>query len=630
MLRSIKRTSLLLILLSALCYMLFASSPALAKSFRYKEWDVDVIVNTDSTLEVTETHHEVITGEYTGRYRNLYYGDNILDFSDISVSENGVPYKPGTVVKGVVNEPGLFQYTDYKYTGDYLEILWSFRAADEEKTFTLKYDVNGGFYYYDDADKLEWKAVSEVREEPIDSVIVTVHLPEDLNLKKDDIGLNADGDSLTMKQIDDRTVRFAGKNLGANTKFWVGVRFPKGYLTVNPNLLAKQKANEALQTRVRYGMIVSLGLSILLVIAVFLVMLLIWYRFGRERNVPPVAEYLTEPPDDAPPAIVSEVIFEKTETKDINATLVDLARRGYLKFWNKPDDTLFQWLGDKGDLRPYEKQLIADLFSGQQTAELSTFKNVFYKKIPTLQKMMAEESVKLGFYEMTPAAVRRRYYIAGILSMVLAGLIGCCSIGSLSDYFQGANETLVNIIMFAPPSAIGLSGLIILIFGYLMPRKTAKGAEERAKWWAFHNYLANIQKYGMTGKAQEIFERYIPYAVAFGLESVFTASFNAKEVIPPIWFMPYWYPGYPDHDWAQRTWESEHPGQAMPTGDAALGGLGGFDLNSMSDSFTSTLNDVASTLTSAPSSSSSGGGGFSGGGGGFSGGGGGGGGSGGW
>ncbi|MFH1737161.1 MAG: DUF2207 domain-containing protein, partial [Actinomycetota bacterium] len=290
-----QRRSVTLVLLSALCYMLFASSPVLAKSFRYKEWDVDVVVNTDSTLDVTEIHHEVISGEYTGRYRNLYYGDNILDFSDISVSEKGVPYKQGTVIKGVVNEPGLWQYTDYKYTGGYLEVLWSFRAADEEKTFTLKYNVNGGFYYYDEADKLEWKAVSEVREEPIDSVIVTVHLPKDLDLKTEDIGLNADGDFLTMKQIDERTVRFTGKNIGANTKFWVGVRFPKGYLTVNQDLLAKQKANEALQTRVRYGMIASLGLSILLVIVVFLVMLLIWYRFGREREIPPVAEYLTEP-----------------------------------------------------------------------------------------------------------------------------------------------------------------------------------------------------------------------------------------------------------------------------------------------------------------------------------------------
>lgn len=617
---------LFLFLLSALCYPLFAA-PALAadKSFRYTLWESDIVVNKNSTLDVTETYHEQITGEYTGRYRNLYYGDNVLGFSDFEVSENGIPYKQGTVIKGTVNDPGLFMDADYKYSGDYVEVLWSFRAKDEDKTFTLKYKVDGGFYYYTDADKLEWKAISEVREQPIDSVKVTVHLPKDLDLKKEDIGLNTDGESLSMKQTDKRTVVFTGKNLGANTKFWAGVRFPKGYLTVNPALLAQQQKKEALQSRVRWGMVASIVFSVMFVILVFLGMLLIWYKFGREREVPSVAEYLTEPPDDASPAVVSMLVFEEAGTKDINATLVDLARRGYLKFWDKPGGTLFQWLGDKGDLRPYEQQLIADMFAGQQTAELSSFKNVFYKKIPNIRKMMSEEAVKMGYYSMSPAKVRARYYWAGGLMLVLGGLLSCCTIGVLSDLFTGASENLTNIIIFSPPGAVVIAAVIVMIIGYLMPQKTAKGAEERAKWWAFRNYLANIQKYGTAGKAQEIFEKFIPYAVAFQLESVFTASFDAKEVIPPIWFAPYWLAGYPDRDWAQNTWNKEHPGEAMPTDGT---GLGGFDLNSMSDSFTNTLNDVASTLTSQPSSSS--GGGFSGGGGGFSGGGGGGGGSGGW
>lgn len=623
----IKRCSLALIFFIAFSLLFAAPVLAADKSFVYKEWNVDVVVNKDSTLKVTETYDEEITGEWNGRYRDLMYGDNVLGFYDISVEENGVPYKYGAVVKGSTgNIVGTFFYSDYKYNGGYLEVLWAIHAVDEERTFVLKYKVDGGFYYYDTADKLEWKAVSEVREQTIDSVKVTVHLPKDVELKKEDIGLNADGDSLTMKQTGKRTVVFTGKNLGSNTRFWAGVRFPKGYLTVNPLLLAQQRKNEELAARVRWGMIAAIAFSVMFVVLVFLGMLLIWYKFGRDEEVPLVAEYLTEPPDDAPPAVVSEVLFEDTGMKDINATLVDLGRRGYLKFWDKPGDTLFQWLGDQGDLRPFEQQLVADVFSGQQTAELSSFKNVFYSKIPKIRKMMSEEAVKMGFYAMTPAKVRSRYYWAGGLMMVLGGLLACCTIGGLSDFFTGASEALTNIIVFSPPAAVVASAVIVMIGGYLMPRKTAKGAEERAKWWAFRNYLANIQKYGTGGKAQEIFEKYIPYAVAFELEAVFTASFDAKEVIPPIWFAPYWMAGYPDHDWARNTWNNEHPGEPMPTGGA---GLGGFDLNTMSDSFTNTLNDVASTLTSAPSSSS-GGGGFSGGGGGFSGGGGGGGGSGGW
>ncbi len=588
------------------------SSLALAKDYRYKSWDVDLTVNANSTLDVVETHHEIINGEWFGRYRDLMYGDNILGFSDVSVSEGDTPYVLGDVVKGGTNAPGLFSATDFQYSGGYYEILYSIHAKDERKTFTIKYKVNGGVYYYDTADKLEWKAISETREQPIDEVNITVHLPKVISLKTDDIGLNADGTAQSMKQTDKTTVKFSGKNLGPNTKFWVGIRFPKGYLTVNPALLSKEKEAVARQTRERWGLILSLGLSVILVIGVFLVMLLVWYRWGRDADLPPVAEYLTEPPDNTPPAVVSEVVFETTDVKDINATLVDLARRGYLKFWKTPDDTVFQWLGDKGNMRAYETQLIADLFKGQMTADLSSFKNSFYRNIPKIGKLIGQESVAMGFYKTAPAVIKQRFSGAGVAVMLLGGALTCCTAGTISDQFVGTAENIKNIIAFSPPIAAVAAGLIIIIFGLLMPRKTAAGAEAQARWWAFRQYLANIQKYGVSGNAQEIFEKYMAYAVAFKLEQVFTDAFTAMPtVVPPIWFAPYWYPGYPG---------------ATVTGGGEVPAT--FDLNQMSDSFTTTLNDVATTLTSQPSSS--GGGGFGGGGGGFSGGGGGGGGSGGW
>jgi uncharacterized membrane protein len=48
-----------------------------------------------------------------------------------------------------------------------------------------------------------------------------------------------------------------------------------------------------------------------------------------------------------------------------------------------------------------------------------------------------------------------------------------------------------------------------------MPRKTAKGAEEAAKWLAFKQYLENIDKYSDMESVKEQFQVYLPYAVAF-------------------------------------------------------------------------------------------------------------------
>jgi hypothetical protein len=630
----LKRRALCLVLLCALCSALFAAQPAaaLAQDYRYTSWDVDLTINKDSTIDVVETLTQEFDGDFTGSFRDIYYGDNILSFSDFMVSEGGTAYTVGSVYKGVENPPGLFSVTDYRYANDSVEVLYSFRASNETKSFVIKYTAEGGFYYYDKTDRVEWKAISEVREKPIDKVTVTAHMPEDVKFKKDYIGLRTDGKNQSMKQVNARTVKFSATDLGPNTEFLVGLEFPKGVVTVNQALLAKQQQIAARKVRERWAMIAVLGASVMLVVGVFLIMLLVWWKWGRDAELPPASDYLTEPPGTVPPAVVSELIFESTDTKDINATLVDLAGRGYLKFWKKPGDTLFQWLEDKGDMRPFEQQLIGDLFSGQPTAELSSWKNKFFRKIPILKKQISQEAVKMGFYKTPPSKVRSRFTAIGLIVPLVGGLISCCLMGPISDeYFADSAEWFGNMLVFSFPAALAICGVIILVFGYLMPRKTQEGAEAHARWWAFRNYLANIQKYGKTGNAQEIFEKYMPYAIAFGLEKVFTDAFTVQEVIPPFWYAPYWYPGYPNRDWADKTWAKEHPGEVMPTGDASGGPLGGFDLNEMSKSFTSTLNDVATTLTSQPSSSGSGGGGFSGGGGGgFSGGGGGGGGSGSW
>ena len=48
-----------------------------------------------------------------------------------------------------------------------------------------------------------------------------------------------------------------------------------------------------------------------------------------------------------------------------------------------------------------------------------------------------------------------------------------------------------------------------------MPRKTEAGAEAAAKWKAFRRYLDDIEKYENLNESREIFDRYLPFTVAF-------------------------------------------------------------------------------------------------------------------
>ena len=172
-----------------------------------------------------------------------------------------------------------------------------------------------------------------------------------------------------------------------------------------------------------------------------------------------------------------------------------------------------------------------------------------------------------------------------------------------------------------------LTGIAVIIAGGAMPAKTVKGSEAAARWKAFEVYLQRIDKYEDIEKVGELFEKYLPYAMAFGIRDSFVRKFAAEPGTP----MPTWWIPYGPHMYGGPTTTST--GRTLaPGGSKGPGGLESMSrsmtggLASMSAGLTSLLNSTGRVLRSAPSSSgTSGGGGFSSGG--FSGGGGGGGGS---
>lgn len=71
-----------------------------------------------------------------------------------------------------------------------------------------------------------------------------------------------------------------------------------------------------------------------------------------------------------------------------------------------------------------------------------------------------------------------------------------------------------------------------------MPRKTREGAEAAAKWRAFRRYLESIETYERVAEAKDIFDRYLSYAVAFGLEQSWVTKFASVDADLPKWYGP--------------------------------------------------------------------------------------------
>jgi uncharacterized membrane protein YgcG len=328
-----------------------------------------------------------------------------------------------------------------------------------------------------------------------------------------------------------------------------------------------------------------------------------------------VPEYITEPPNELPPAIVGTLVDEKADMRDIISTLLDMAQRGYITITEGQNNNFTFTRTEKsaGELRPFEQRFLKDVFRGKEERSLSSLRYKFANKLPKLRNLLYQELVNDDLVPRSPETVRNSY---GCFSFVVLGIavLGFFAIPAV----LGTDITTA----VCPSFAIGLTGIAFLIVSRYMPAKSQKGTETAAQWQAFKHYLKNIDEYRNLEEAGDIFEKYLAYATAFGLERTWIRKFTAVPTTPiPTWYHPYHYGGY--HR-GRRGKPASQPGGGMstPSLEGMSGGLTG-GLESMSKGLTRMLSSTNTIMKSTPPSTSSGGrssGGFSGGfsGGGFS------------
>jgi len=344
-----------------------------------------------------------------------------------------------------------------------------------------------------------------------------------------------------------------------------------------------------------------------------LLVYLLWYSRGRDPHVGLVADYLSEPPEDVPPGVAGTLVDEKADLQDVVATLIDLARRGYLTMQEESEkgfagltfkrDFLFtrtdkDWTG----LYAYEKTLLKSLFAQSQSKRLSDLKYKFYKALPKIRSGLYDAVVEVGYFRSSPERTRQFYTVAGVALIGLAVFVGVFATALLVEWVDT---------VWCPAVGLGIGAAALIGVGQAMPAKTKKGADAKARWEAFRRYLKEIERYTDLETATELFERYLPYAIAFNLERRWVSKFARVESTPiPGWYYPYWTTGHVGHGRSSGMRGGE--GGAIPSVQSMSDGMaGGFQ--SMSDGLASMFNSVGKTFTSAPSSSGSGGG-FSGGG----------------
>lgn len=606
----------LLILAATLTPPAFAQD----KSVVVERRDADMTVNKDGSVDVLETW--VVNfqgGPFHYAFRSIPLNKiSAVDFQ--GVTENDQAYE-----RSSAETANTFEV---QWAEGERQLTWYFSpTTNQTRTFELHYRLADALRIYDSGDQFWWKFVELGRVYSITAAKATVHLPSQFDASQivatTYTGPLEEGGA---RVVDGQTVEFTGGPFEPDVEWEIRVQFPHGVVTqaVQPWQQIEQARLdlEAKQARAAQQFaFYSLASTLLILIGGALAFLLLWYLRGRDQATALPAEFLNAPPDEPPgsgkvltPALAGTLIDEEANVRDVLSTLIDWAQRGIIHIRALPggsktadvnDDYAYEKIGANAPplQYQYERELMQRLWAGETTRSMGMIRAKFTDSLDTMFNALYDELVRLGYFETRPDRVRVHYYRYGWLLLVLTAPAAFLFQIFVGDWISP--ELPFSLLALAPWIALALAAAAGMVLSRYMPRKTPMGAQAAARWHAFRRYLENIEKYTNVADAKEQFEKYLPYAIAFGIDKTWVQKFAAVDTPAPAWYTPPAFTRVTTSTTTPSTTSPSHPfpGGVLSASDVSgtRGGTGAPTVPSLNDAasgaFTS-LNNVSASLFS--------------------------------
>lgn len=455
-----------------------------------------------------------------------------------------------------------------------------------DHAYRITYTTKGQVGFFPDFDEIYWNVNGNGWAFYIDSISALIHLPAAARVMRTACytGVmgsteNACSDSI----IDPHTVWFSGRVLGYHEGLTVAVGFQKGVVAEPPPPTFWEKHAVPL-----VGGIITLLLLLYYVIT--------WYRHGRDPEMPTVIP-LFAPPDGLSPASVAMVMKGRYDNDQITPAMISLAVKGHLRIEEEKEKVLLGLISREtftlvklnagSDLPQEEQELLDRMFdSGRERYEIDGNYD------PGVQSMVSSFRIKLRdqWHSFLNKGSNLRFVWIPVLCVIACFI----ALLVLHDPYEGEFDGLA-IIAFLVANLV-----FYVIYVKLIKRPSEEKQALRSRLNGFKMYLGaaeekQLQHFNPPAITPEVFEKYLPYAIAFGVEKVWGDRFQdmiGSSLVEPD-YRPGWYSG-------------------------SISNFGSFSSH-MNSSFSSS---VQSSSTPPSKSGGSGGGGSSGGGGGGGGGGG--------
>jgi uncharacterized membrane protein len=516
-------------LLALLTIALAASSPASARQLKIEKFSAEIFVQPDSTLDVTETIEANFIGAWHGLYRTIP-----VEY----VTPQGFNYSLFVKFKGATDAANQPLKVESLREGHYLKWkIYVDDATDAERTIHLHYQVQNGLKFFEDHDELYWNVTGDEWDVPVGEASAQILLPQGVTGVRTNEFTGSYGSRSQNANVSasDNTVEVSMlRPLSFHEGLTVVVGWDKGFVK-------EPETSELIDE------FLASNWPVFFPIPVFLVMFWLWYTRGRDPRVGPIAVQYA-PPDGMSPAEAGTLVDEAAAMRDITATIVDLAVRGYIVIEEKEKSGMMGLVHNKdyvfhlkkstkewAGLKSHELVLLAGIFSNGvlPDVELSSLQNEFYKNLPSIKNSIFDELMERGYFQHRPDYVRSAFVGGGIAIGVLLFLIG----NALSQKMGMAPAPFL--------IAAILSGAIIVGFGWFMRAHTANGVKALSGVLGFEDFLTHVEAGHLDRISQtpETFEKFLPFAMALGVEKKWVGAFQNIYTQPPSWYQGGYYNG---------------------------------------------------------------------------------------
>lgn len=495
---------IILSIIVALCFVF----PVFAEE-KIDSFDVAIRINLDGTVNVAEKiTYDFGTDQRHGIYRDITIikinKENKkfkLTFDNVTVTDNNKrPYN------FVTSEDG--------------ENL-SIKIGDADTyvsgvvIYNITYTVSGALTYFDTFDELYWNVSGNGWAIPINTSSVIVVLPKEINegietvcytgaqgSTEKDCNISIKNNIVSVKTI---------KPLDQFSGLTIATKFPSGIVSIlEPTLV------EGTPTWII--VLISVIVSILFIyLYIYLpIVILIKYiknRIYLKKHKRIVAAWFSAPKVNKlvmSPAETYGLVYQSITNKQLTATIIDLAHRGYLKIIaNSKKDITFNLLKDymaDKKLKDFERDLLKTFFGTKENVYLKDIKNN-KNIVGLLPKFQTSIYKNLFSYELL-----------------------------VEDLQKVQNK--YSLLLFLSVITINIPLYITALLSLRSAKLNDLGIEKLSEAVSLKNFLVSQDdQFNFQSKEQMFFEKLLPYATAFGVEKLWVTKFGSFDIKNPDWYV---------------------------------------------------------------------------------------------